>query len=163
MMNFCSLGTMIICVIITTTWAPVLTGSNPKSDLLHPVFFFTTVRPAGWYAHEYQHSSCSSTCTPVFTFTSPSRIFVGDAEPFRWTWNPTDFQQSQSGAFIAMLIRHPDDFACHDLEVGSISKIVESFAVAKNPDPITTPSSKASGSVVLSPRTVGSHLICTYG
>ncbi|KAF9260518.1 hypothetical protein L218DRAFT_946811 [Marasmius fiardii PR-910] len=101
-----------------------------------------------------------------FNITVPPELetTVGNSIIFQWAWNYTNFQQSPSGAFIAMLIKNPGNFTCGNLVTNkdTVSNVVESFAVNRIPASIPS-DSDASGSFVLSPKTSGFHVICTYG
>ncbi|KAF9260516.1 hypothetical protein L218DRAFT_1002649 [Marasmius fiardii PR-910] len=103
-----------------------------------------------------------------FSITIPPQLQIaaGDVKTFQWTWNLTDSQHSTSGAFVAMLIKPPENFTCQSIGVGgdseTVYKLVESFAVRQNPVPVPA-GSQTSGNFALSPKTQGSHFICTYG
>ncbi|KAF9256806.1 hypothetical protein L218DRAFT_173750 [Marasmius fiardii PR-910] len=101
-----------------------------------------------------------------FNIIIPDRlqVAVGDIITFQLSSNWSDIQNNSSRSFVAMLIKPPDDFNCQNLGVGgdngTVSEIVESFAFAYFP---TVKGSSGSGSIILSPRTSGTHFICTYG
>ncbi|KAF9256416.1 hypothetical protein L218DRAFT_991430 [Marasmius fiardii PR-910] len=94
----------------------------------------------------------------------PPSIFVEKVTTFHWECDTTDVDQGLSGAFAALLIsppEPPENFSCLNLEAAgdqdTLTKLVQSYSVH------LVPSGTKAGVFLLTPKSQGIHVICSYG